>query len=174
MGVWNAMHPHPFCLAALLMYLPCISASTSAATATATLDSAAASDVHTFGAPPPAFSVIWNGPSASCNRSPPTTLTLSTYGILANPRQAFNGSVITLLYTVGVFPKLDATYNATPCWTGKHPCSWNPWGSITASANGGVPQAANLTLHEAKLEQDVVRSVADPESDALLILDWEA
>ena len=173
MSAWKAMQPHPFCLAALLLYLQCISSSTYDATATATLDSAP-TKVHAASAPPPAFSVIWNGPSASCNRSPPTTLTLSTYGILANPRQAFNGSVITLLYTFGVFPKLHATYNATPCWTGKHPCSWNPWGSITASANGGVPQAANLTLHEAKLEQDVVRSVADPESDALLILDWEA
>jgi hypothetical protein len=46
-----------------------------------------------------------------------------------------------------LFPQLKCPTNATPCWSGKHPCSWNPWGDIEPSVNGGVPQAANLTAH---------------------------
>jgi hypothetical protein len=123
--------------------------------------------------PHPAFSVVWNGPSAGC-RNP--SLSLADYPeIFVNTNQSFAGSVITLLYNSGEWPQLSASYNATPCWS-KHVsgCSWNPWGNISVKSNGGVPQAANITRHAQKLEQIIETEISDPHSDALLIVDWEA
>ena len=124
---------------------------------------------HTISDTDTAFSVIWNGPSQKCNPSLP----LSEYGVLANDNQNFFGSVITLLYDTGAFPKLNATYNATPCWTGEKPCSWNPWGDITPLINGGVPQAANLTLQAEAIQDVVTGAVPDQNSSTILILDFE-
>lgn len=122
----------------------------------------------------PAFSVVWNGPSQGCSHSTASNLTIADYGVLVNEKQSFTGSVITLMYNVGDWPSLNASYNATPCWSHHGNCSWNPWGDITAKTNGGVPQAANITLHVQKVAVDVAAAVPDPDSTTMLIVDWEA
>ena len=101
-------------------------------------------------APPTAFDIYWNGPSSGCHNPP---IPLENYtSIRVNEGQAFVGEEIACFYSIGVFPRLTATQNATPCWS-KHTsgCSWNPWDNITAVANNGVPQLANLTLHKEKV-----------------------
>jgi hypothetical protein len=73
-----------------------------------------------------------------------------------------------------LFPVMSCPTNATPCWTGKHPCSWTPWADLEPKVNGGVPQAANLTAHIEALRQDIVNTIPDPGFSGLAILDWEA
>jgi len=120
---------------------------------------------------PAPFEVIWNGPSGGCHPLPP----VAAYGIKTNAKQSFNGSVITLMYASGDWPILNATLNRTACWTSHVPgCSYNPWGAITAKSNGGVPQAANLTLHGAALEADLDNQIPDKNSATIVIIDWEA
>ena len=51
--------------------------------------------------------------------------------------------------------------------------SWNPWGSINVSANGGVPQAANVTAHVEAIRPHIESSVPDPAFAGILIVDWE-
>ena len=121
------------------------------------------------------FEVVWNAPSASCSRcNPPVPILPAKYGIQTNSRGTFDGDQMTILYAPGAFPSLTGAYNATPCWTGKRPCSWNPWGQINVSTNGGVPQAADLVSHVSQLERDVVSRVPVANFSGLLIVDWEA
>eukprot|EP00038_Savillea_parva_P031936 m.92037 g.92037 ORF g.92037 m.92037 type:complete len:432 (+) comp9942_c0_seq2:284-1579(+) len=129
-------------------------------------------------ASPAPFEVVWNGPSAGCLNCPPgqalTTEAIKNAGIMVNPVQNFSGPVISLFYKTGLFPVLDCPTNATPCWTGQHPCSWNPWGDIAPKVNGGVPQAASIPTHVAQLQEDVLAQIPDPDFNGLAILDWEA
>ena len=121
----------------------------------------------------PAFRVVWNAPSQICEKC--GGLPLENYGIEANAKESFVGSTIACLYSksFGLWPKLNATLNATPCWTGQKPCSWTPWGSIDVLENGGVPQAANLSLHLEMVAADTVRELPDPEYSGIVILDFE-
>jgi hypothetical protein len=79
------------------------------------------------------------------------------------------------MYQAGLWPTLNATMNATACWMKHVPgCSWNPWGSIAAKTNGGVPQAASTASHRVQLAADLDNIVPDTTSAAILIIDWEA
>ena len=123
------------------------------------------------------FQVIWNAPSQRCTGCHGINITsraLESYSIDANPTNSFNGSVVTIFYASGLWPSLDAKLNATPCWTGKKPCSWNPWGMIVAKQNGGVPQAADLNAHVASVKAAVATSIPDPGFAGVAIMDWEA
>eukprot|EP00729_Bicosta_minor_P025414 gene25414-15905_t len=72
-------------------------------------------------------------------------------------------------------PTLNATLNQTACWTSHSPgCSYNPWGEIAVKTNGGVPQAANLSLHSAALKAGLDNQMPDKESSGFLVIDWEA
>lgn len=123
----------------------------------------------------PRFDVVWNGPSNACGSCKlPVPLSPANYSIRTNAGGKFDGDQIVLLYATGRFPTLTGTFNATPCWTGRKPCSWNPWGDITPVVNGGVPQAADLATHVRQLTQDVVATGAPTDFAGLLILDWEA
>ena len=53
---------------------------------------------------------------------------------------------------------------------GDWPSIW-PNGSIYA--NGGVPQAANLSQHLAKVRSDIERLFPDPDHDGIVAIDWE-
>ena len=118
------------------------------------------------------FDVVWNGPSSKC-KSP--MLTMADYGVRVNPNQTFTGSVISLIYKSGEWPRLSGSYNATPCWSKHTPgCSYDPWGNITIENNGGVPQMANITLHTQKLAQVIASVVQDENSTSIVMLDWEA
>ena len=102
------------------------------------------------------------------------TESISSFGIAVNPEQDFDGPVISCMYKTGLFPVLKCPTNATPCWTGKHPCSWDPWGDIAPAINGGVPQAANITAHVQQLAVDVAAQIPDESFSGFAILDWEA
>ena len=79
------------------------------------------------------------------------------------------------MYKAGLWPTLNATLNATACWSKHVPgCSYNPWGSIVPKANGGVPQAASTASHGVQLAADLDNIIPDPNSSAILIIDWEA
>ena len=87
--------------------------------------------------------------------------------------------MITLFYKLGVWPRLTAgPFIAPPCWLGPSPnCSWNPWGTlapVSPGGNGGVPQAANLSLHLEALAADLEATVPDAAAfSGLLVVDWE-
>mmetsp|Transcript_9926 Transcript_9926/g.25446 ORF Transcript_9926/g.25446 Transcript_9926/m.25446 type:complete len:424 (+) Transcript_9926:48-1319(+) len=134
--------------------------------------------VSARGDAPPRFDVVWNGPSEGCTRcagpNQLQTSAIAAAGISVNVGQSFNGSVITLFYKTGLFPTLACPTNATPCWSGQHPCSWNPWGDIAPKVNGGVPQVANITAHTEALAADVGAAIPDPDFSGLAIIDWEA
>jgi len=121
--------------------------------------------------PPSAFDTFWNGPSGGCNPALP----LANYSsIRVNEAQAFIGEEIACFYQIGAFPTVSASQNATACWTSHTPnCSWNPWDEINATANGGVPQAANISLHKAQVVSDVESAIPDPDFSGLLVVDWE-
>lgn len=121
-----------------------------------------------------AFEIVWNAPSQSCSHQRGSNITIGQYGVTVNPHQAFIGSEIALLYTIGDWPRLSATKNATACWESPPPCSWNPWDKIDPVSNGGVPQVANLTSHVAAVVADLTAAVPDPAFSGLLIIDWEA
>lgn len=138
--------------------------------------------------PPPAppvsaqrsfFDVLWNAPSGGCQTGCGVNLTaraLGAYRIAANPSDSFNGSVVTILYASGLWPLLDAKMNATPCWGGRRPCSWQPWGDISPAQNGGVPQAAdaNLSAHTYALSRAVELEMPEVAFDGVVIVDFEA
>jgi hyaluronoglucosaminidase len=111
------------------------------------------------------FEIFWNGPSAVCSHSTSGPLTLAPYGLQVNANQSFNGSQITLFYKMGLFPTLKGTRKASGFWQ---------WGNITATSNGGVPQAADLEAHSASVEQDVIAMIPDPAFAGVLIVDYEA
>ena len=108
-----------------------------------------------------AFKVVWNAPSQGCSARG-SNVTIADYGVTVNPKQAFIGSEIALMYTIGSWPTLTGTKNATACWEKRHaaePCSWNPWGKLEPETNGGVPQSANLSSHVAAIVQDLTAAV---------------
>ena len=120
-----------------------------------------------------AFRVVWNAPSSVCENC--GGLPLKNFGIEANINETFIGETIACLYSgsFGAWPTLNASLNATPCWTGNHPCSWTPWSSIEVLENGGVPQMANLTLHLDQVSIDLVQEIPDTTYSGLIILDFE-
>lgn len=163
----------------LLASAPALLLAAAAPAAIATTTAAAASSspsIETSAgriAPPGAFDIVWNGPSATCQNP---ALSLSNFsGIRVNRDQAFTGEEIVCFYSIGAFPSLTATQNATPCWSSHVPgCSWNPWDQITPTSNGGVPQVANLSLHLEQLTADVENLIPDAAFEGLAVVDWEA
>ena len=98
-----------------------------------------------------AFEVLWNSPTGGCSSctDPAAQLSHSTvekYKITANPKMAFNGKEIVLLYSCGLWPTLSGVFGGgVPCWAeGADPsnCTYSPFTNITAM-NGGVPQAGD-------------------------------
>jgi hypothetical protein len=105
-----------------------------------------------------AFEAVWNSPTAGCQScsDPADQLshaTISAYKITANPRMAFAGKEIVLLYRCGLWPQLRGQYGGgTPCWAvGADPsnCTYTPFSNITVRRNGGVPQAGDVQVHAA-------------------------
>ena len=124
----------------------------------------------------PAYQVVWNAPSQVCEKC--GGLPLDNYGIEANKNEAHIGGTIAYFNcsSFGLWPKLNATITEMPCWDAqpRSPCSWTPWGSIEVLQNGGVPQAANLTLHLEKVAADIQRQLPDREYAGIIILDVES
>ena len=120
---------------------------------------------------PPRFKAVWNCPYLGSD-------VVGRYGLTANPRGTFNGSVITLLYGPSTWPRLAATQNpdVSPCWTGIKPCTWNQsliWSNISVVSNGGVPQAGDIDVHRAGVQAIIEQLIPDPRFNGYGIFDWE-
>jgi hypothetical protein len=117
------------------------------------------------------FKAVWNCPYLENE-------VVDKFGITANPSGSFNGSVVVLFYGPQTWPTLAATQNPAmpPCWTGKHPCTWNQsliWENVTVKTNGGVPQAGDIELHKAAVAALVEQLIPDPDWSGYGIFDWE-
>lgn len=121
----------------------------------------------------PAFSVIWNGPSSSCNKGS-HPLDLASYGLVVNANQSFIGSAVACFYHIGLFPKLHGELNGSACWQKTRPCTGHPWGQINVTQNGGVPQAADIEAHIVAVKSDVEKQLPDKDFSGILVVDYEA
>ncbi|XP_072536952.1 hyaluronidase-3 [Salminus brasiliensis] len=100
------------------------------------------------------FSVVWNMPTARCDRRFGVSLPLERYGIIHNSGQRFVGENISLYYKqrLGLYPYVSRK--------GKR-------------MNGGIPQLGDLQTHlaitEGQLQLLMRRSFS-----GLAVLDWES
>ena len=108
------------------------------------------------------FPIAWNSPwpaAGSCQSEGIPSDALSRFGILANAANALNGDAVTILYnhpgeySIGDWPSL--------------------WPNGTVYANGGIPQAANLTRHLAQVRADIERLFPSPDHAGIVSIDWE-
>ncbi|XP_067268741.1 hyaluronidase-3 [Pseudorasbora parva] len=100
------------------------------------------------------FSVIWNMPTARCQRRYGVSLPLRQYNIIHNSQQRFQGQNMSIFYQrrLGLYPYI------------------NRQGS---KVNGGLPQQGSLKAHLSLAEvqmSDVLRRAFS----GLAVLDWEA
>ena len=85
-----------------------------------------------------------------------------SFGILANPGNAFSGPVIATVYRCGNFPTFK----------GMSPGNWNA--SNATAGYGGLPQLMDLDKHLAQVQKDITALIPDPESAGVANIDWEA
>jgi hyaluronoglucosaminidase len=117
------------------------------------------------------FTAVWNCPYMGKK-------VVNISGLSANPSGSFNGSIITLFYGPGTWPRLKATRNPliNPCWEPKRPCTWNEsmiWSNITIASNGGVPQEGDIEVHKEAVASLVEEMIPDVEFSGYGIFDWE-
>ncbi|XP_065103181.1 hyaluronidase-3 [Paramisgurnus dabryanus] len=100
------------------------------------------------------FSVIWNMPTARCQRRYDVSLPLHQYNIIHNSEQRFLGMNMSIFYQrrLGLYPYI------------------NRKGS---KVNGGVPQRGNLKSHLILAEAQITE-VFKRTFSGLAVLDWEA
>ncbi|KAI4883095.1 hypothetical protein NFI96_011973 [Prochilodus magdalenae] len=100
------------------------------------------------------FLVVWNMPTARCERRFGISLPLQQYGIIHNPGQRFLGKNISLFYErrLGLYPRINRM--------GEH-------------VNGGIPQLADLKTHLA-VTKEQLQSFLGRSFNGLAVLDWEA
>uniref|UniRef100_A0A672KCQ8 Hyaluronidase n=1 Tax=Sinocyclocheilus grahami TaxID=75366 RepID=A0A672KCQ8_SINGR len=100
------------------------------------------------------FSVIWNIPTARCQRQYGVSLPLRQFNIIHNSQQRFQGQNMSIFYQrrLGLYPYI------------------NRQGS---KVNGGLPQQgslmAHLSLAEAQINEVLIHTFS-----GLAVLDWEA
>ena len=120
----------------------------------------------------PRFQALWNCPYMG------TDVAGDKFGLTSNPEGTFNGSAITIIYSIPSWPRLAATENPSvnPCWTHESPCTWNLsliWNNISVVSNGGVPQAGDIALHRAGVTAAIEKKIPDTEFSGVAIFDWE-
>ncbi|XP_051509584.1 hyaluronidase-3 isoform X1 [Myxocyprinus asiaticus] len=100
------------------------------------------------------FSVIWNMPTARCQRRYGVSLPLRQYNIIHNSEQRFLGQNINIFYhrRLGLYPYI------------------NRQGS---KVNGGLPQHGNLKAH-LLLAEAQINDVLQQTFSGLAVIDWEA
>eukprot|EP01048_Picozoa_sp_COSAG05_P029684 COSAG05_NODE_9898_length_595_cov_0.685484_1_plen_157_part_01 len=86
----------------------------------------------------------------------------TSFGILANPGNAFSGPVVATIYKCGTFPH----------FTGMAPGNWNA--SNATAVYGGLPQLMDLEQHLAQVKTDITALIPDPDSAGVANIDWEA
>jgi parallel beta-helix repeat protein len=128
-----------------------------------------------------AFEVLWNSPTGGCGSCPDPAAqlshdTVSKYQITANPHMAFSGNEVVLLYSCGLWPKLEGVYGGeTPCWADGAEldnCTYTPFSDITAT-NGGVPQAGDVGKHAAAAAKALAAKAPATDFSGIVILDFE-
>jgi hypothetical protein len=85
-----------------------------------------------------------------------------SFGILANPGNAFSGPVIATIYKCGTFPT----------FRDMSPGNWNA--SNATAVYGGLPQLMDLGQHLAQVQTDIKALLPDPDSAGVANIDWEA
>uniref|UniRef100_A0A8C1LMQ5 Hyaluronidase n=1 Tax=Cyprinus carpio TaxID=7962 RepID=A0A8C1LMQ5_CYPCA len=100
------------------------------------------------------FSVIWNIPTARCQRRYGVSLPLRQFNIIHNSQQRFQGQNISIFYQrrLGLYPYI------------------NRQGSMV---NGGLPQQGSLMTH-LSLAEAQINEVLTHTFSGLAVLDWEA
>lgn len=100
------------------------------------------------------FSVIWNMPTARCQRWYGVSLPLRQYNIIHNSQQRFQGQNMSIFYQrrLGLYPYI------------------NRQGS---KVNGGLPQQGFLKAHLSLAEAQIIEVLGRMFS-GLAVLDWEA
>lgn len=135
----------------LLLLSPCISPSRAS--------------VHGAAAPRPAvaaagpilqdrpFAVVWNMPTARCERRHNVHLNLGDFDIVENRKQHFQGQNMTIFYRdrLGMYPYLS-----------RH----------DEEVNGGIPQLGDLSAH-LSLALAQMSSLLKPDFTGLAVIDWE-
>ncbi|XP_043102756.1 hyaluronidase-3 [Puntigrus tetrazona] len=100
------------------------------------------------------FSVIWNIPTARCQRRYGVSLPLRPFNIIHNSQQRFQGQNMSIFYQrrLGLYPYI------------------NRQGS---KVNGGLPQQGSLMAH-LSLAEEQLSEVLRRTFSGLAVLDWEA
>ncbi|XP_074144881.1 hyaluronidase-1-like [Sminthopsis crassicaudata] len=101
------------------------------------------------------FAAIWNVGTNFCQKKFQINIDLETFGIVANPGQAFKGPNMTIFYSnqLGLYPSY--TSDGQP-------------------VNGGLPQNASLDAHLARAHQDILVSMPTLDFRGLAVIDWES
>lgn len=98
------------------------------------------------------YSCVWNSPTITCTTDYGIPFNLSSYLIVQNPSDKFEGDKIVIFYGIGSFPEIrDGHY-----------------------INGGIPQQGNLTYHLERVQSDVTEHIPDPKFSGLAVIDFEA
>ncbi|XP_029361413.1 hyaluronidase-3 [Echeneis naucrates] len=99
------------------------------------------------------FVVVWNTPTARCQRRYGVNLNLGDFDIVENRHQNFQGQKMTIFYRdrLGKYPYLS--------WGGR-------------KVNGGLPQLGNLSAHLSLAEAQTY-SLLQPNFSGLAVIDWE-
>ncbi|KAG9270918.1 hyaluronidase-1-like isoform X1 [Astyanax mexicanus] len=100
------------------------------------------------------FTVVWNMPTARCQRRYGVSLPLQEFGIVHNAGERFMGENISLFYKqrLGLYPYVNRQ---------------------GANVHGGIPQLGDLRAHLNLTKRQVQQSMQSGFS-GLAVLDWEA
>ncbi|RVE70300.1 hypothetical protein OJAV_G00063100 [Oryzias javanicus] len=112
--------------------------------------------------PPPAagpvlqrgpFVVVWNMPTAKCQKRYDVQLDLEDFGIVENPKQHFQGEKMTIFYRdrLGKYPYLSHDGR---------------------EVNGGIPQLGDLSAHLSLTGSQLTR-LLHPSFSGVAVIDWE-
>ncbi|CAL7933282.1 unnamed protein product [Xylocopa violacea] len=101
------------------------------------------------------FKVYWNVPTFMCHKYGLDFQEVSVkYGIVQNPKDAFRGDEIAILYDPGMFPALLKDPNVT--------------------RNGGVPQEGNLTRHLGLFREHLIKQIPNESFHGVGVIDFES
>lgn len=99
------------------------------------------------------FVVVWNMPTANCQKRHNIQLDLEDFGIVANRRQRFKGQNVTIFYRdrLGNYPYLSHDGR---------------------EVNGGIPQLGDLASHLSLAELHL-QTLLHPSFSGVGVIDWE-
>ncbi|XP_023275751.1 hyaluronidase-2-like, partial [Seriola lalandi dorsalis] len=99
------------------------------------------------------FVVVWNMPTAGCQKRFNIHLNLQDFDIVENRQQRFQGQNMTIFYRdrLGRYPYLSRDGR---------------------KVNGGVPQLGDLTAH-LSLSEEQISGLLQPNFSGLAVIDWE-